>query len=87
MAQLRHYPYRFGLRILRILPKLQKEGKKAFPPMPEKVKLNPLKVYTSQTFDDMWEDAGVPEVLEYIRGNKSLKIPSEWRPHLLPQPF
>jgi hypothetical protein len=81
--QLRHYPYRFGLRILRILPKFQADGCKTFPEMPDR--FSPLETYKSQPFDDMWHDAGAPEILKYIRGNKSLEIPGNWKPHLLPE--
>lgn len=85
LCQLRHYPYRFGLRVLRILPKLQADGCKTFDQMPRRY--NPLKSYMAESFDDMWEDAGAPEVLRYIRGNKSLEIPAKWKPHLLPEDF
>ena len=45
---------------------------------------NPLRMYKKLKFDDLWEDARIPEVLEYISGNKSLEIPQEWQKHLLP---
>ncbi len=74
---LRHYPYRFGLRFLRILPKLQASGCKKFPDMPPQ--LDPLQLYKSQTFEDAWLDAHTVDVVNYIRGNKSLNIPAEWK--------
>lgn len=77
-VSLRHYPYRFGLRVLRILPKLQESGcRRDFPEVPPD--FCPLEMYQSQEFDDLWEDAGTEDVLEYILGNKSLKIPKEWQ--------
>lgn len=76
----RHYPYRFGLRVLRILPQLQADGCKAFPPMPET--FDPLEWYKTQMFDDHWGDANIAECIWYIKGNKYLNIPFEWKPHL-----
>lgn len=74
---MRHYPYRFGLRMLRILPDLRSGSGCSFPDMPKD--FDPLEEFFSQDAEDAWEDAGVPEVLDYLRGNKSLKIPREWR--------
>jgi len=68
--------------MLRILPSLQKSCQKAFPPMPADV--DTLAMYRAISFEDLWEDAEVPQCIEYLRGNKSLQIPAEWKPHLLP---
>lgn len=79
---LRTYPYRFGLRILRVLPELMRTGCKTIPPCPND--FNPLALYQSLEFSDWWQDAGMIEVLQYLRGNCNLSIPPEWRDHLLP---
>ena len=42
---------------------------------------DPLTEFASQSFDDHWDDARIPECVEYIRGNCSLFIPREWRDH------
>ena len=82
-APSRHYPYRFGLRLLRILPQLQEDGcSKKFPDIPKR--FCPLTFYKSLDFDDMWEDAGIPQVMEYISSNKHLAVPSKWKDHLFP---
>lgn len=82
--QPRHYPYRFGLRMLRILPKLQADAaKKHFPKIP--VGLEAVAIYNAQKFDDLWQDSLIPECIEYIRSNKHLTIPSDWEQVLLPQ--
>ena len=82
--QPRHYPYRFGLRMLRILPQLQADAAtKHFPEIPEG--LEAVAIYQAQQFDDLWGDACVLECIEYIRGNKYLKIPNEWEQVLLPK--
>ena len=83
-AQIRHYPYRFGLRVLRILPQLQEYCyiDTDFGDIP--TNFDPLHMFKSMSFNDLWEDAGAPEILEYIRGNKHLHIPSEWKAHVMP---
>ena len=50
--------------------------------MPQR--FSPLKLYQELEFDDLWEDAEIPAVLEYISGNKHLRIPPEWKDHLRP---
>ena len=30
-------------------------------------------------FQDLWQDAQMPEVIEYLRGAKSLDLPPEWK--------
>lgn len=40
--------------------------------------------YKSMRFDDMWEDAEMESVLEYLKGNRSLKISESWRRILMP---
>ena len=81
VVHLRHYPFRFGLRVLRLLPRLQSSGCKSLPPMPDG--FDPLACYRSQTFHDLWQDSNVIEVLTYLRGNCHLHIPPDWRDHLL----
>jgi hypothetical protein len=41
-------------------------------------------MYKSLPFDDLWEDAGVPSILEYIGLNKYLEVPASWKEHFLP---
>lgn len=40
---------------------------------------DPLQLYKSQRFEDAWLDAHTVDVVNYIRGNKSLRIPAEWK--------
>lgn len=80
---LRCYPFRFGLRVLRILPQLQATGCRSFPEPPPK--FDPLRCYMEQDFTDLWTDAAVPQVLRYLRGNVNLRIPESWRGHLMPE--
>lgn len=73
----RHYPYRFGLRVLRILPSLQETGRKEFPEPPSD--FDPLECYKQMAFEDLWEDADIEPVIRYLKGNKSLRIPQMWK--------
>lgn len=43
----------------------------------------PEAVYDSLKFDDMWEDADMESVIRYLKGNKCLLIPAEFRSTLL----
>ena len=71
---------KFGLRMVRLRQRLKKErASRAIPP----ADLDPKQIFASGTFSDIWEDAQMPEVLAYLRGNKSLQIPADWR-ELLP---
>lgn len=79
LAPPRSYPYKFGLRLLRILPKLQADVR-VFPEVP--VDFDPLTDFASQAFDDVWIDAGLPECIDYIRANRSLQIPHDFAPHV-----
>ena len=37
------------------------------------------KMFANLPWEDLWEDAGMVSVLQYLRGNKSLCLPQEWR--------
>ena len=36
-------------------------------------------MYSSYPWGDTWEDAGMRQVVCYLRGSKRLQIPSSWR--------
>lgn len=76
-ALLRHYPYRFGLRVLRILADLEQRRNKPCGDMP--AGFDPLKAYQEQGEGEDWDDAGMLSVLDYLIMNKYLKVPREWR--------
>jgi hypothetical protein len=40
---------------------------------------DPIAIYRACAFSDLWQDAGMPEVVQYLRGNSHLKLPDEWR--------
>ena len=44
---------------------------------------DPLECYKNTEWDDYWDDASIFDCICYLRGNHSLKIPAEWRPHLI----
>ena len=71
----------FGLRFLRLLPKLKKSCK---PPMEDlPADYDPREDYRSLKFADTWSDAEMESVLEYLKGNSSLRIPDHWRSILM----
>jgi hypothetical protein len=37
-----------------------------------------LHVFREAKFADLWEDALMIDVIEYLRGNKNLRLPEEW---------
>ena len=43
---------------------------------------DPKIMFAQMQFTDLWEDAGMPDLVRWLRGNKALRIPSEWRPFL-----
>ena len=43
---------------------------------------DPKVAFANLKFDDLWHDAGMPELLVWLRGNKELQVPNEWRPFL-----
>ena len=79
-SQLREYPYRFGLRVLRILPRLKADACKM--PEPPCLDWSPVKCYKKWQFEDLWSDASLEEVFVYLRGNSNLEIPAEWKNEL-----
>ena len=67
----------FGLRFLRLLPKLKKSCKAPAEDLP--ADYDPRDDYRSLKFADIWSDAEMENVLEYLKGNSSLRIPPHWR--------
>ena len=80
-TQLRNYPTKFALRMLRLRHRLYK-AKSPLQQPPDG--LDARELFSSAVFEDVWADAQMPECLAYIKGNTSLAIPTEWR-DLLPK--
>lgn len=80
-SDLRQYPYRFGLRVVRIMPHLLQDVKDASAAAaPEPIRVwDPVKAFEEWEFNDPWVDARLEEVYIYLRGNKSLRVPEEWK--------
>lgn len=38
-----------------------------------------LNVFESVSFADVWEDARMIDVVQYLKGNRGLKLPAEWQ--------
>ena len=67
---------KFGLRMLR-LRCLLRRSKAA--PIPVPACVDPKEVFCSASFEDLWLDANMPEVAQYLKGSCDLEIPPEWR--------
>ena len=70
----------FGLRFLRMLPKLMDSCQSVPEELPDE--FDAMSTYNGLTFADVWEDADMESVIVYLKGNTSLKIPKQWRPIL-----
>ena len=71
------YTYKFGLQVLRILPKLQSTVCQNIPPTPPT--FDALEYFKGMDDGDFWLDAKMNEVISYLYGNRYIKIPQEWK--------
>lgn len=39
-------------------------------------------LFKNMPLGDLWHDAQMQDLLAYLKGNKHLSIPAEWRPYL-----
>ena len=76
----RHYPPRFGQKFLRLFPKFIKSCTPLEEALPQVADQD---VYAGMSFKDMWEDADMESVIRYLKGNRCLLIPAEYRNVLL----
>ncbi len=77
---MREYPINFGMKFVRMLPALRTGG--GGQPILDKksvAALDAKAIFESMKFDDLWEDAEMVEVLQYLKGNSGLEIPEEWK--------
>ena len=80
---LRTYPAGFARSWEKIVPHLQERSEGKPWPSPEILAtLDAKALFASMSFTDMWNDGGLTDVALYLRGNRHLAIPPEWRPHL-----
>ena len=86
LAKPRQYPGRFALKMVSLYNELV-DTRQAVPGLPEEPGTI-AGIVGSMTFADMWEEAQMGEVVQYVRGGKGLKVPSEYRdlfPEALPR--
>lgn len=77
LCLLRIYPERFGQHVAKLMPKLTTKGEG----LPPDSHLSPLpadQLLGSQPWTN-WDEADLITVLRYVRGNKSLNLPSKWK--------
>ena len=75
---LRQYPFRFGLRVVRILPRILEDA--AQMPVSPPVNFDGIDIFNQDwSMGDIWEDAHLDDVIIYLRGNTGLKLPHDYR--------
>ena len=74
----RIYPHRFGLATVQLLPKLRTEGEGA-PELASKPDGPAIFNSMSWNTDVNWDEVRFKPMLVYLRGNKSLALPEEWK--------
>ena len=79
LTWVRHYPLRFGMRLVEIFPRLLEDCRVA-KPEPER---DAKEIFGSMEYQDNWDDADLRSCVLYIRGSWKIRIPNDWRP-LLP---
>lgn len=80
LKESQHYPPRFGQKFLRLFPKFIKSCTPLEEALPQVADQD---VYAGMSFKDMWEDADMESVIRYLKGNRCLLIPAEYRSVLL----
>ena len=44
--------------------------------------LDVKRLFRDMEWGDCWDDAGMKDVIVYLRANRNLNIPPEWRPYI-----
>ena len=77
--ELRVYTMRFAWNVIRVLPRLQRDACRQPAKCPDGLDIHQVFASLDQ---DLWLDAGMDSVLCYLKGNKALNVPADWRPWL-----
>ena len=76
---LRHYPPRFGLRLLKLFKQFRKDRNPLPDLMEEQMNSTAEQVFQNSEWGDLWRDAHMPEVVQYLLGNTNMDLPRNWR--------
>ena len=80
-ASLRAYPLAFGSHFASVIHHLIAKSNSIPQPDDEEYSAFDEKAYFANLkFLDLWDDAGVVDIIGYLRGNCRLTIPEGWRP-------
>ena len=79
----RTYPMKFGYKLLQIAPSLISTAGSR-PDFTDDIRkhVDIKELFYEMPWGDLWDDAGMRDVVKYLRGNTNLKIPCEWRAFL-----
>ena len=84
IADPREYPIAFGLHFASLIPRLiATAGSIPDAKDEEFANFDEKDFFASLKFTDLWEDASMVDLVVYLKGNRSLCIPAEWR-HVIP---
>ena len=78
----RVYSFPFCHRLMCIIPAMINSAKEYCRQQNLPDRANAKQMFRDLDFDDLFEDAGMVDLIFYLRGNRHLKIPEEWRPYL-----
>jgi hypothetical protein len=79
-ATLREYPLAFGSKFASVIPHLiAGAGSTPQPDAAEYLNFDEKAYFAELKFLDLWEDAGMVDLIIYLRGSRALVIPDEWR--------
>ena len=76
---IRYYPPKFGVKLLQLFPDFLEQRHHPAKLGGERKRMNAMEVFKSTEWLDLWEDAQMVEVLQYLMGNKHLSWPPGWR--------
>lgn len=76
----RNYPPDFGKKLSSMYVDLV-NNKLGMPCLPD-VLPSAIQTFTQMSFEDVWQEANVVDVVHWLRGGRGLAIPNEWRPVL-----
>lgn len=74
----RTYPRLFGKKIAKLMPELASQGEGLPPVQALDQKVPAYQALASAAWED-WGEANLKDVVVYLRGNKSLDMPTFWK--------
>ena len=83
LPSLRHYPAKFGQKLVSLFHDLVK-NKAGMPALPKELPSSE-ETFSQMDWVDVWQEAEVVSTCHWLRGGKDIVIPATFRPHLPPK--